>query len=414
MVNRATDLLSFLSRADAVPSLVLFVGAFLVLASGAAFAQLASIPLPTKLVLLVITTAALGGVGQALRPRRQLVLAGSAFTFTAALLVPIDLAVLAYTVFDIPKVAVELLWAAGSLAAAGLYAVLAAAGYGRAFSYLWLLFMLHGAARLVGYFDARAEWYLVTAAAIALLSEGAFAALADARVRSVVGPVAPAARALAAASAVVGAGGHLIWLQAYSDRLAVGPTALLWLALALTFYYAVRSRLGDQADRNLAAAGPLVVYYAVVRSVTAPTLELIAAPVGLYLIAAAAWSERALRIKIAPHDRHNLEALGAVLVLAPLAIARLDLLMTARALLESLTFLVAAAALGRPRVAVVGALSVGVLAIRLVAGGLGTYAPWAVFGIVGLCLLGLGVVLLRRAMSEGTAVQDSAEDPSLA
>lgn len=409
-MNRTTAALSFLSRADAVPSLVLFVGAFLVLAAGAAFAQVASIPLPTKFVLLLAATAALAGTGQALRPHRQLVLAGSAFTFTAALLVPIDLAVLAYIVLDIPKIAVELLWGAGSLAAAGLYAVLAASGYGRAFSYLWFLFTLHGVGRFVGYFDGGVEWYLVAAALVALLLEGALAALADVRLRGVVEPVARATRILAATAGLLGAWGHLEWVQGRWNELAVGPYALLWLAVALTAYYALRSRLGDRADRNVAAVGPLVVYYAAVRTVTAPTLEVIAAPVGLYLIAAAAWSERAVRLTIAPRDRESLYALGSALVLAPLIVARLDLVMTTRALLESLIVLVAGAALRRPRVAVIGALSVGVLGIRMVVGGLGTYGPWVVFGIVGVVLLGLGAVLLRGTAADRPIAQVASED----
>ena len=391
-MEKTATTISALFRADAIPSLVLVMGAFLVLTSSAAFAQVTDLPLTSKLTLLLAATATLWLAGHQLRGHREVRLAGTVFECASALLVPIDLVVLAYTVFDLPRIATELLWAGGSLAAAALYAGLAAAGYGRAYSYLLMVFVLHAVVRLLMYWHADVQWYLAAAAAVALVVDLIRLAAKAPRAELVVGPLDPWTPVLAAGTALLAGIGHWGWMRGAPS--GVGPAALLSIAVCLSVYAALRARLGGPTVKNAAAAGPVVTYYALIRMLTEPGLELIAAPAGAYMIALAVWSHR-VGIRIVEHDRRTLEAVGAVMVLAPLAVARIELITTARTLVESLGFLVAGTAVSRPRLAVVGALSVGILGIRLVASGVASIGPWLVVGMTGIALLFVGAALLR-------------------
>ena len=203
---------------EETPSLLLYVGAFLVVVSALIFVNVSGeqISDAARFGLVLLGTIAFLIAGVALHRIPRVLPAGRTFLAIGALLVPADVfAAYALLVRRTPLDAPGL-WLAGSIMAALLYAALAVAGFGRWYSPLFALALISGVGAFAAEIHASTGWsvalYAMLALAVLLLQQRA-----PARLEALAEPLLLVARALAAVVVVFG-----ILAYATLDPRAVG------------------------------------------------------------------------------------------------------------------------------------------------------------------------------------------------
>ena len=238
---------------EQTPSLLLYIGAFLIVVSAFIFVSVSGDQISdlVKLVLMVAGTSAFLGAGIVCHRYPRVLPAGRTFLVIGALIAPLDVAAYYVLVARVSPLDAPTLWTIGSVLCAALYAALRLFGYGVGYSYLFfaaLLSAIFGGEALI---RLPLAWASIPLAALALLIER-FETRAPALVATLLAPlprVTMGVAALAGAALVIP-----IWSNTVIDRAALPVDAAL-----LTIYYALRSGNGHRWERVLATLGPGIV-----------------------------------------------------------------------------------------------------------------------------------------------------------
>ncbi|MEP6694746.1 MAG: hypothetical protein ABJB39_08890 [Chloroflexota bacterium] len=242
---------------ERAPSLLLYVGAFLIVISALIFVNVSGeqISNTTKLVLMLVGTIGFLAGGLACHRVARVLEAGRTFLLIGALITPLDFAAYYVLIVRASPLTTPEMWLLGSLASAALYATLALTSFGRAYSYLFFIAAISALAAVDVRLDARDGWAFAPFVILAILMQLADDRGPD-RVILLTDPLILPSRVLAATAA---AGGALI---------SATPTSVGWAltanAAVATIYYAIRARAGVEWERWLAVAGPATVAAAAV------------------------------------------------------------------------------------------------------------------------------------------------------
>jgi hypothetical protein len=255
---------------ERAPSLLLYVGAFLVVVAALIFVNVSAqqISDTVRLVLMIVGTLAFLAAGFVCHRIPRVQEAGPTFLIVGALLVPLDFAAYYALIAHASPLTSPAMWVLGSLVAGGLYAVLTITGYGRAYSYLFFVASLSALAGITVLFKLPTAWALAPFAAYALVLQ-LVTRIGEARSLRVVAPLELPARVLMFATLLFGTLPSAI-LSAFStvpfsERLAI-PT----LALIGTAYFIARTDRERQRERWLAAAGPAAIVFGGLFAIDAP------------------------------------------------------------------------------------------------------------------------------------------------
>jgi hypothetical protein len=242
---------------ERAPSLLLYVGAFLIVVSALIFVNVSGeqISNTVKLALMLFGTVAFVVGGLVCHRVPRVVEAGRTFLLIGALLTPLDFAAYYVLVLRASPLTTPEMWILGSLVSAALYAVLALTSFGRIYAYLFFVATLSALAAIDVRLDARDGWAFVPFVLFAVALE-----LADhigpERLGTLSGPLASSSRVLAA---IAVAGGIVA---------SVGPAPSRWALTAIvavgTLYYAVRSSAAVEWERWLVVIGPAALSVAAV------------------------------------------------------------------------------------------------------------------------------------------------------
>jgi len=245
---------------ERAPSLLLYVGAFLIVVSALIFVNVSGeqISNTAKLALMLVGTVAFVVGGLVCHRAPRVVEAGRTFLMIGALITPLDFAAYYVLIVRASPLTTPEMWILGSLVSAALYAVLALTSFGRTYAYLFFVATLSALAALDVRLDARDGWAFVPFVVFAIGLELADY-LGPERLGTISGPLALPSRALAA---VASAGGVAA---------SVGPAPSRWALTAVvaagTLYYAVRSAAAVEWERWLMVAGPAAIAVAAVHDV---------------------------------------------------------------------------------------------------------------------------------------------------
>jgi len=243
---------------ERAPSLLLYVGAFLIVVSALIFVNVSGeqISDSAKLALMLVGTIAFIAGGLVCHRVPRVLEAGRTFLLIGALLTPLDFAAYYVLILHASPLTTPEMWILGSLVSAVLYAALALTSFGRAYAYLFFLATLSALAAVDVRFDARDGWAFVPFVLFAIALE-----LADhigpERLGTISGPLSRPSRILAA---VAIAGGVAA---------SVGPAPSRWALSAIvavgTLYYAIRSATATvEWERWAVVVGPAALAAAVV------------------------------------------------------------------------------------------------------------------------------------------------------
>ena len=255
---------------ERAPSLLLYVGAFLVVVAALIFVNVSGqqISDSVRLVLMIVGTLAFLAAGLVCHRVPRVAEAGPTFLMVGALLVPLDFAAYYALIARVSPLNSPAMWVLGSLLAAGLYAALAITAYGRVYSYLFFIASLSAFAGIGVLLDLAPMWFVVPFAAYPLAIQLA----ARARISSALRLVAPLdlpGRFLMSAVLVLGALATVV--AAVSNRFSLADRlAVPALALLATAYYVARTDRDHKRERWLAAAGPAAIVFASLFAAGAP------------------------------------------------------------------------------------------------------------------------------------------------
>ncbi|MEK6207261.1 MAG: hypothetical protein AABM32_06420 [Chloroflexota bacterium] len=255
---------------ERAPSLLLYLGAFLVVVAALIFVNVSGqqISDSIRLVLMVVGTLAFLGAGLACHRIPRVEEAGPTFLIVGALLVPLDFAAYYALVVHISPFTSPAMWVLGSLVAGGLYAALTITGYGRAYSYLFFVASLSALAGTSVLLDLSSEWFLVPFATYALVLQLA-TRLGETRSLRVVAPLELPGRILMFAALFFGTVPTVIsssfFALPFPERLSVAALALLGTA-----YFVARTDRDRPRERWLAVAGPAAIVFAALFAIGAP------------------------------------------------------------------------------------------------------------------------------------------------
>ncbi|HEY3127321.1 MAG TPA: hypothetical protein VGK07_09675, partial [Candidatus Limnocylindria bacterium] len=242
---------------ERAPSLLLYVGAFLIVVSALIFVNVSGeqISNTVKLVLMLVGTVAFIAAGLICHRIPRVLEAGRTFLLIGALITPLDFAAYYVLIVRASPLTTPEMWILGSLVSAVLYAVLALTAFGRTYAHLFFVATLSALAGIGVRLDARDGWAFVPFVLFAIALE-----LADhvgpERLGTLSGPLALPSRVLAGAAL---AGGVLA---------SLGPTPSRWALTAIvavgTAYYAIRSSAAVEWERWLVVIGPAALAAAAV------------------------------------------------------------------------------------------------------------------------------------------------------
>src|SRR5712692_718262 len=242
---------------ERAPSLLLYVGAFLIVVSALIFVNVSGeqISNTVKLALMLFGTVAFVVGGLVFHRVPRVVEAGRTFLLIGALITARDFAAYYVLIVRTSPLTTPEMWILGSLVSAVLYAVLALTAFGRIYAYLFFVATLTALAGIGVRLDARDGWAFVPFVLFAIALE-----LADhvgpERLGTLSGPLALPSRVLAAAAL---AGGVIASLGPAPSRWAL--TAIVAVGSA---YYAIRSSAAVEWERWLVVIGPAAVAAAAV------------------------------------------------------------------------------------------------------------------------------------------------------
>ncbi|HEV8468157.1 MAG TPA: hypothetical protein VGR46_01010, partial [Candidatus Limnocylindria bacterium] len=252
---------------ERAPSLLLYVGAFLVVVAALIFVNVSGqqISDSVKLGLMLAGTAGFIAAGLLCHRIPRVEEAGRTFLAIGALLVAVDFAayyalVARQTPFTSPA-----MWVIGSFLSAGLYAALALIGYGKGYAYLFFCAALSAVGGLEVWshlsFTAQGIPFVGLAVVLELLDRaGRGRPLAR-----LAAPLTLPARVLAGMALLFGGVLALFAGAGLAERIAL-PT----LITTGTTYYALRASRGISWERWLAIAGPALIALAVVFAARGP------------------------------------------------------------------------------------------------------------------------------------------------
>jgi len=145
---------------ERAPSLLLYVGAFLVVVAALIFVNVSGqqISDQVRLALMILGTLGFLGGGLACYRVPRVEEAGRTFLIIGALLVPLDFIAYYGLVARVSPFSSPAMWVAGSMLAALLYATLAVRGYGRVYAQFWFVAGLSGLAGIDALLDVRVTW----------------------------------------------------------------------------------------------------------------------------------------------------------------------------------------------------------------------------------------------------------------
>jgi hypothetical protein len=234
---------------ERAPSLLLYVGAFLIVVSALIFVNVSGeqISDAAKLVLMLVGTTAFLVAGLVCHRVPRVVEAGRTFLFIGALLTPLDFAAYYVLIAHASPLTTPEMWVVGSLASATLYAILSLTSFGRVYAYLFFVAGLSALAAIDVRLDARDGWAFVPFVLFAIALE-----LSDRigpeRLATLSEPLALPSRALAATAVAAGA------------VTSVGPAPSRWALTAVfavgTLYYGIRASAEVEWERWLVVIGP--------------------------------------------------------------------------------------------------------------------------------------------------------------
>lgn len=270
------------------PTLLLYVGAFLIVVSALIFVNVSGeqISDPAKLALMLIGTLGFLGAGILCHRMATVRPAGRTFLVIGALIAPLDFAAYYALVTRQSPLTSPALWLIGSLVCGGLYAALRLGGYGKGYSYLFLAALLSAGASTHAALDLRLAWWGVPFAFIVLSVE----ALRRAREPYTTLLLRPL-RLAVSAIALLAVAWTLVPLaaSAVADRWAAPVHTLL-----LTGYFVLRVRHGMRWERVIAHLGLAAVTLSVARALDADVRGLSA----VLLVLAAAHGLAATSIRV--------------------------------------------------------------------------------------------------------------------
>lgn len=248
---------------ERAPSLLLYVGAFLIVVAALIFVGVSGqqIAGETKLVMLIAGTIAFLVVALLCHRSARVIEAGRTFLVIGALLVPLDFAAY-YLLITNAALSFDVVWTLGWLVSAGLYATLASTGYGRLYSYFFLPAAIATVAGIEMVVDLPGAWALIPIAVLCLVLDYADAAAAIDPLRRLTRPIARASRYVG--SFVLGV--TIVLAPLTSDRRSI------MAALAIAgVYYAWRAPRGTTWERWAAATAPAGVAISLVYVLHAPS-----------------------------------------------------------------------------------------------------------------------------------------------
>ena len=126
---------------ERAPSLLLYVGAFLIVVSALIFVNVSGeqISNTVKLVLMLVGTVAFIVAGLVCHRMPRVLEAGRTFLLIGALITPLDFAAYYVLIVRASPLTTPEMWILGSLVSAVLYAVLALTAFGRIYAYLFFV-----------------------------------------------------------------------------------------------------------------------------------------------------------------------------------------------------------------------------------------------------------------------------------
>jgi hypothetical protein len=241
---------------ERAPSLLLYLGAFLVVVAALIFVNVSGqqISDSVRLALMIVGTLGFLGGGLACHRIPRVEEAGRTFLIVGALLVPLDFGAYYALVAHVSPFTSPAMWVLGSLAAAGLYATFAITAYGRVYSYLFFIASLSALGGIAALFNLPATWLFVLLAAYPLAIQLA-ARVGESRSLRLVGPLERPGQSLLPASVVLGAVPAVL-VNIVNPLSGIERLAIPALAILGTAYYAARTDRDHARERWLAAAGP--------------------------------------------------------------------------------------------------------------------------------------------------------------
>ena len=256
--------------AERAPSLLLYLGALLVVVAALIFVNVSGQQISDSVRLALMIVGTLGFLGGGLVCHRipRVEEAGRTFLIVGALLVPLDFGAYYALVAHVSPFTSPAMWVLGSLAAAGLYAALAVRAYGRAYSYLFFIASLSALVGIAALFKVPSTWLFVLLAAYPLAIQ-VVARIGEKRTLRLVGPLDRPGRFLLPASVVLGAAPtvivNVVNPLSFVERLAIPALAMLGTA-----YYAARTDRDHPRERWIAAAGPAATVFGLLFSANVP------------------------------------------------------------------------------------------------------------------------------------------------
>ena len=254
---------------ERAPSLLLYLGAFLVVVAALIFVNVSreQVSDAVRLALMIVGTLGFLGAGLLCHRVPRVEEAGRTFIVIGALLVPVDFAAYYVLVAHESPLTSPVMWIVGSLWSAGLYGGLATNRYGTAYAYLFFAACLSAIAGILAWSDTVA-WAGVLFAGLALAIQLVDDRAGRTALAHLTRPLLLPARVLVAVALVVGSSIALavgLGVPAGGDRFALSALGVVGLA-----YYVVRARLEIGWERWLAVAGPAAVAEALVFAFGAP------------------------------------------------------------------------------------------------------------------------------------------------
>jgi len=259
----ALDLVAGATRTFATeetPSLLLYIGAFLVVVAAFIFVSVSGDQISdlVKLVLMIVGTTGFLAAGIVCHRYPRVLPAGRTFLVIGALITPLDPVAYYVLVARVSPLDAPTIWTLGSLVSAALYAGLRLGGYGIGYSYLFYAAVLSAVLGLEALVKLPVSWAAVPIAAMAL----AFERLHLSRTQLVDTVVGPLSRMTMVVAALAGAALAIpIAASAPFERAALPVEIVL-----LTGYYVLRASRGAAWEQRLATAGPGLAVVATVYS----------------------------------------------------------------------------------------------------------------------------------------------------
>lgn len=255
---------------ERAPSLLLYLGAFLVVVAALIFVNVSGQQISDFVRLALMIVGTLGFLGGGLLCHRipRVMEAGRTFLVVGALLVPLDFGAYYALVAHVSPFTSPATWVIGSLVAAGLYATLAMTSYGRAYSYLFFVASLSALGGIAVLLKVPSTWTFVLIAAQPLALQ-LTARVGEERTLRLVGPLETPSRFLLPATLVLAAIptviASLVSPVSFEQRLAIPALAILGTA-----YYTARTDRDHQRERWLVAAGPAATVFGLLFATNSP------------------------------------------------------------------------------------------------------------------------------------------------